>query len=55
MVGRFLGKNGKPTKCCLKKVLKNVRLSYDELTTILIEVEAILKSRRLAYVEAKRI
>ena len=45
----------KSTKPCLKKVPKNARLSYDELTTILIEVEAGLNSRPLAYVEAEGI
>ena len=45
----------KSTKRCLKKILKNARLSFDELTTILIEVEAVLNSQPLAYVEAEGI
>ena len=45
----------KSTKRCSKKVLKNARLSYDELTTILIEVEAVLNSRPVAHVEAESI
>ena len=42
--GGFWERMVKSTKCCLKKVLKNARLSYDELTTILIEAEAVLNS-----------
>ena len=45
----------KSTKCCLKKVLKNACLSYHELTAILMEVEVVLNSRPLAYVEAEGI
>ena len=51
----FWARMVKSTKRCLKKVLKNARLSCDELTTILIEVEAVLNSWPLAYVEAERI
>ena len=43
----------KSTTRCLKKALKNARLSYDELSTILIEVEEVLNSRPLAYVQAE--
>ena len=53
--GGFWERMVKSTKRCLKKVLKNARLSYNELTTILIEVEAVLNSRPLAYVEAEGI
>ena len=53
--GDFWERMVKSTKHCLKKVLKNAYLSYDELTTILIEVEAVLNSRPLAYVEAEGI
>ena len=53
--GGFWERMVKSTKRCLKKVLKNARLSYDELTTILIEVEAVLNSRPVAYVEAEGI
>ena len=53
--GGFWERMVKSTKRCLKKVLKNARLSYDEFPTILIEVEAVLNSRPLAYVEAEGI
>jgi len=35
----------KSTTRCLKKQLGNVRLTYEELFTVLIEVEAVLNSR----------
>ena len=36
-------------KRCLKKVLENVRLTFDELMTMMVEVEATLNSRSLTY------
>ena len=36
-------------KACLRKVLGNVRLSFDELLTVLVEVEGTLNSRPLTY------
>ena len=53
--GAFWKRIVKSTKRCLRKVLRNARLSYSELTTILIEVEAVLNSRPLAYVKAQGI
>ena len=41
----------KITKRCLKKVLKNSSLSYEELETVLVEVENIVNNRPLTYVD----
>ena len=38
-------------KRCLKKVIGQAKLSYFELSTILVEVEAVINSRLLTYVE----
>ena len=40
----------KLVKRCLKKVLGNAKLSYEELESVLIETESVLNSRALTYV-----
>ena len=42
----------KSTKRCLKKMIGQAKLTYDELLTAVIEVEMILNSRPLSYVSA---
>ena len=37
-------------KRCLRKIIGQARLSYDELSTALVEVEAVVNSRPLSYI-----
>ena len=46
---RFFESLVKQVKSCLKKTLGRSKLSFDELTTILVEVEAVLNARPLTY------
>ena len=46
LVERLIG----PMKCCLCKIIGQARLSYDELLTILVEVEAVINSQPLSCV-----
>ena len=47
--GGFFERLVKQVKSCLKETLGRSKLSFDELTTILVEVEAVLNSRSLTY------
>ena len=38
------------TKRCLRKMIGHVRLNYDELSTVLTEVEMVINSRPLTYI-----
>ena len=48
--GGFYERMVRSVKTCLKKVLRNSRLTYEEILTLLIRVERVLNSRRLTYV-----
>ena len=51
--GGFFERLVRSTKRCLKKQLGNARLAYEELMTLLCEVEAVLNSRPLTFVYAE--
>ena len=48
--GGFFEICAKLVKTCLKKVLGNAKLSYEELESVLIETEGVLNSRPMTYV-----
>lgn len=40
-------------KRCLNKILKNAKLTYEELLTVVVEIECVLNSRPLTYVSSE--
>ena len=53
--GGVFGRMVRCTKAYLKKILGSARLAYEELLTVLIEVEGVLNSRPLTYVYSDEI
>ena len=51
--GGFFERLIQMTKRCLRKVLKNARLTYEELLTSVVEVEMTLNSRPLSFVSSE--
>ena len=53
--GGFFERLIRPVKRCLKKILKNAKLSYEDLLTVVTEVECVLNSHPLMYVSSEDI
>ena len=53
--GGFFERLIRSVKRCLKRILKNAKLSYEELLTVVTEVECVLDSRPLTYVSSEDI
>ena len=53
--GGFFERMVQEVKRCLRKTLRNAKLDYDELHTILVEIESTLNSRPLTYVSSDEI
>ncbi|XP_068685002.1 uncharacterized protein [Montipora foliosa] len=51
--GGFFERLVRSTKRCLKKTLGTARVSYEELLSVVVEIEGILNSRPLTYVDNK--
>ena len=51
--GRFFERMVRCVKRCLKKTLGTTRLSYEELLTVLIDIESVLNSRPLTYLSTE--
>ena len=54
MVGRLLERLVKSVKDCIRKIIGRVLLNYEELSTLLIEVETDLNLRPLTYVYSEK-
>ena len=50
--GGFFERMVQEVKRCLRKTLRNAKLDYDELHTVLVEIESTLNSRPLTYVSS---
>ena len=53
--GGFFERMVRCVKRCLKKILKNAKLTYEELLTAVVEIECVLNSRPLTYVSTEDI
>ena len=53
--GGFFERLVKCTKRCIKKILGNAPFSFDEMHTVITEIEVILNSRPLTYIDVEDI
>ena len=51
--GGFFERMVRCVKRCLKKILKSAKLTYEELLTVVVEIECVLNSRPLTYVSSE--
>ena len=51
--GGFFERMVRCVKRCLKKILKNAKLTYEELLTVVVAIECVLNSRPLTYVSSE--
>jgi len=51
--GGFFERMVRCVKRCLKKILKNAKLTYEELLTVVVEIECVLNSRPPTYVSSE--
>ena len=51
--GFFFERMVRSVKRCLKKISQSAHLTYEELLTVFLEVEAVLSSRCLSYVSTE--
>ena len=51
--GGFFERLIRCVKRCLKKILRNARLTYEELLTVIVDIESVLNSRPLTFVHSE--
>ena len=51
--GSFFERLIRCVKRCLKKILRNTRLTYEELLTVVVDIECVLNSRPLTFVHSE--
>jgi len=51
MAGWILGADVQGVKQCLRRTIGHNNLNFDQLNTLLVEIEAILNARTLTYVQ----
>ena len=52
LVGRTVRENGQINERCLRKVIGQAKFSYDEMHTAIVEIEGVINSRPLSYLNS---